>query len=592
MANSIYIQLPKMRSTVIDNITNILKRKIIEKSGEGLSIVVANPVSNPAAHTVLHSNSNFPGNTSVIIELGLDPSLGEEGFVIMNVEESVGLESTARGVRINGHNERGLLYGVGKLLRDAHYADGHFELGSWRGTSTPEKKVRGIYCAVHFYNYYHCAPLEEVIAYVEDIALWGFNTIAVWYDMHHFTSIKDPEAVEMIERLKHILSAAKDIGLMTSLIVLGNEAYANSPVELRAEWTEGNGYRSGGLGSHYHVELCPSKPGARELMLRWKQEVFEAFSDIGIDYVCMFPYDQGGCTCADCKPWGGNGFLKVASDGAELARKCLPDVKVILSAWLFDYFTSGEWEKLSELLERDRSAFDYVMWDYNTTCDTGTDFIVDRYLTTNGVPGGLPLIGFPEISMFATQPFGGWGANPQPGYIQSIWDQAGAIFAGGFPYSEGIYEDMNKIICSQLYWDSDMTAEEAIRAYISYEYSATMVDEIARAVNLMQATYIRTITTWGEAARFVIQSTDGIDETYEILSKVDQNLDLKVRQSWRWRVLYLRALIDYELLHHHFSVSDRCEEALVELERMYYAEHAASAVAPATKRALKSYKIQ
>ena len=94
----------------------------------------------------------------------------------------------------------------------------------------------------------------------------------------------------------------------------------------------------------------------------------------------------------------------------------MPDVKVIISTWLFEYFTSGEWEPLSASLADERWA-DYIMWDYNTTGRGGTGFIFDPYLAEHGSPGGLPIIGFPEISMFATKPYGGWGANPQIPYI-------------------------------------------------------------------------------------------------------------------------------------------------------------------------------
>ena len=49
--------------------------------------------------------------------------------------------------------------------------------------------VRGIYFATHFHNFYHDAPLEEVQRYVEDLGLWGFNVLAVWYDMRHSETV-------------------------------------------------------------------------------------------------------------------------------------------------------------------------------------------------------------------------------------------------------------------------------------------------------------------------------------------------------------------------------------------------------------------
>ncbi len=94
-----------------------------------------------------------------------------------------------------GQNELGVLYGLGKLLRTSRYSEDGFTAGSWRGESVPEKRVRGIYFATHFHNFYHDAPVEKIQSYVEDLALWGLNELLVWYDMHHFNGADDPGAV-------------------------------------------------------------------------------------------------------------------------------------------------------------------------------------------------------------------------------------------------------------------------------------------------------------------------------------------------------------------------------------------------------------
>lgn len=47
-------------------------------------------------------------------------------------------------------------------------------------------------------------------------------------------------------------------------------------------------------------------PAARK-MLQWFDEEFEAFGEVGIDNAWIWPYDQGGCACERCNPWGGYG---------------------------------------------------------------------------------------------------------------------------------------------------------------------------------------------------------------------------------------------------------------------------------------------
>lgn len=178
------------------------------------------------------------------IKLTIDPAIGKDGFRIANADS---------GITVAGQNERGVLYGLGKLLRTSRHSEAGFEPGSWRGESVPEKPVRGIYFATHFHNYYHVAPVEEIQRYVEDLALWGFNELLIWYDMHHFDGFDDPEAVAFRARLRAMLLAARRIGLEVSLLVIGNDAYGNSSADIRA--TPG-----GGRGGYYPCAVCLSKP--------------------------------------------------------------------------------------------------------------------------------------------------------------------------------------------------------------------------------------------------------------------------------------------------------------------------------------------
>jgi len=108
------------------------------------------------------------GNAPLTVELAVEKGIGAEGYRIDDRKDG--------GVRIAGNDERGLVAGVGKFLRTSRYDKGGFTPGTWRGTSVPQKPVRGIYFATHFNNFYHDAPIEEVERYVEELGLWGFNT--------------------------------------------------------------------------------------------------------------------------------------------------------------------------------------------------------------------------------------------------------------------------------------------------------------------------------------------------------------------------------------------------------------------------------
>jgi hypothetical protein len=150
-------------------------------------------------------------------------------------------------------------------------------------------------------------PVYDVI---EDLALRGCNSLLVWFDMHHFESMEDAGAQALVKRLREVLGYANKIGIGGSLTMISNEGFSSSPKHLRAEWQVQNGYHAE-PDSHYHVEICPSKEGGIEEILRARRAMLEYFADLKIDYVVYWPYDQGGCTCKDCAPWGSNGFLKL-----------------------------------------------------------------------------------------------------------------------------------------------------------------------------------------------------------------------------------------------------------------------------------------
>jgi hypothetical protein len=206
----------------------------------------------------------------------------------------------------------------------------------------------------------------------------------------------------------------------------------------------------------------------------------------------------------------------------------------------------------------------------------------------HGAPGGLPMVGFPEISMYRATPWGGFGSNPFPQHLQTLWDSAKEHLSGGFPYSEGIYEDLNKALCAQFYWQPDKPAAETVREYIGYECSPEVEETVSRAIAILERNLPRTRHDEQDVTRFVLSSTEGTEEAWGLMQAADARLAPRRRAAWRWRVLYLRALVDDELARSAGVVSARCEEAFAELARIYHADRAAYVVAPPTRAAIRA----
>jgi len=65
------------------------------------------------------------------------------------------------------------------------------------------------------------------------------------------------------------------------------------------------------------------------------------------------------------------------------------------------------------------------------------------------------------------------------------------------------------------------------------------------------------------------QADPGAEAAYETVRQVDEKLAPWARKSWRWRILYLRALLDSELKTNSGKPTPACDKAFRELCKIY-----------------------
>ena len=487
-----------------------------------------------------------------VVSLEVDGGLCDERYIIT---------SNCDGCALRAAEPLALFAAFGRFLRKSRFdGAGGFEPFDGELDFTPIKKLRGMYFATHFENFYHTAPMEKVYEVIEDLALRGCNNLLVWFDMHHFESMKDEAAQSLVSRLRAILSYANKIGIGGSLTMLSNEAFSGSPEHLRAEWAVQNGYHAT-PDSHYHVEICPSKAGGIEEILRARREMLEYFADLKIDYVVYWPYDQGGCTCRDCAPWGSNGFIKLLPHFKSLIGEMMPATEIILSAWYFDKFTSGEWRGLCEAYARGKLC--------------GTKYVLSFFENGNmpdvPLPEGIEFIEFPEISMRGCSPWGGYGASHLAGFLDRTHAACKDIYSGAYPYSEGIFEDANKFIELSLYSGECENAIEALREYMRFEF-CTDSDELFEALLATEQTLERCRSHAYEHIKVTLTAPEKVEDIRATFKKYTEILPESIAKSRNFRIFCLRALIDSEIVRNDgFAIrSELCQQAMRELEEFYY----------------------
>jgi hypothetical protein len=245
-------------------------------------------------------------------------------------------------------------------------------------------------------------------------------------------------------------------------------------------------------------------------------------------------------------------------------KEYYPNTQIILSLWQFGTYRCNEEEFVGlkeELLKGRLPEVDYLVSEPEYA----------EYAFREGMP--RPILNFPEISMPGAIPWGGFGANPVPKKQQELWDKNGDKLEGGMPYSEGLFEDINKVICMRFYRDNQ-SADATIKEYLAYEFGlqGEILEKTAKAVWDMEETlprkyrppYLR-----GETGTYYyimhegqkphcypIKNPDKVESIEKTFAEAHESLAEDVKESKKWQMLYLRAMIDGELKRNDWTRND------------------------------------
>lgn len=456
----------------------------------------------------------------MVIELKIDSSIAKA--------ESFSICGEGKNWCITGSDELGLYFGIGKFLHTADWDENSFVPKATNGVVSPECSFRAMYFATHFYNFYHAATAEALKQYVEDMLLWGYNTILCIIPVITLNK-NDPNFPEEVARVKRIFAAAKERGMKIGILICVNQGFMDAPQEISSVLPDDLTFRG-----DYGRNICTSKKEGLEYMRGVWQDMLGAFKEEGLEYIVTWPYDEGGCGCKDCRPWGAKGYLNACIELKKETQNFYPEAKFIISAWAFDVpDDEGEFEGLYQRLKDDMSWADYLMVDAHRE--------YPRYPLEHELI--KPIVNFPEISMWGLGPWGGWGANPLPERFQRIWNDSKHILDGGLPYSEGIYEDISKIQFAGYYWEKNRPWTDIMAEYIGYEYSSSqsVIENATEIMRLIEINHTRCVKDVG-----LKPDMDAAEKAMLLAEKVDSELSEKRKNSWRWRILYIRAKLDYK----------------------------------------------
>lgn len=501
----------------------VLVRKLEEMSGGQVQASVVQE-ADPAILIGTPSTSEPVAQALGEERKALD-ELGPEGFLITRNGETVVVVS---------QRVEALIFGAGRLLRESS-----FEAGQWSPPSQiivdhPKLPVRTIYFADHMGNWYSHATDEEVREYLEEMALWGYNEVMT------VLAVRPGETFfDSVARLHSLEDHARLLGLRAGTVVQSNTSFDKPRDEWRAT--------PGPIPGAYDVN--PSKPGAWNFLVDDKRQYLEIMQPY--DFICLWPYDGGGCYCSDCAPWGGT-FLRLSED---IAKEAIGDAsEVRVSAWFFERDVEGDDEALFAYLAGHPSWFRYIV----------AGAVEARRWIADGrtIPEEYGVLIFPDISMFDGIPWGGRGANAAPRRFADELKDTLPILKGGIVYSEGRYDDINKILWARMLWDPDIDPTDAVRDYANFYFGgeadavAEMIDVVEKGMEMLPD---------GERWRREIFHPEW--DRYAVV--IERALPQRIIEGWRWRMLRSKTKIEATYHAAVLGPAEGRESSLKELRETY-----------------------
>jgi len=446
-------------------------------------------------------------------------------------DESYDISDTVNGVVIKGKNFPALMFGLGRLLHSSKYSSEGIEISEWRGYSVPDCDFRVIYFAAHFYNWYQNTCIEDLTKYFEDLMLWGYNGICAVNGKINMDGPDDPKYERAIRFAETLMATAKSLGMKTATI------FSNIDFKIKNEAVAAD---MSGVACKTGNATCPACEGGYEYLLKGAMLNMPRYAKIGLDYIIFFPYDEGGCSCEMCAPWGGNGFYRMSKRiFHDLKKEACPDAKAILATWHFNFTINDkrDFPWLDRAIREDKAlGNDWVSYIMLETRNGIPDYIKEH-----GIPGGCRAVDFPEITMLKADPWGGYGAVCTPDYINGIWGKVGPLVSGGMPYSEGIFDDLNKAHMVSLLWDKQRSSLDVFRDYCGYEFKEEIAEDLLEMCRIFEKNQFITHVSKKQPADVAAAA-----KAKELAEKIDASLPENIRTKWQWRLFYIRAMLDYE----------------------------------------------
>ena len=399
-------------------------------------------------------------------------------------------------VAVIGNDERGVLFGVGRLLRELRMNRGRIEIpAGFQEISAPETVLRGHQLGYRQKtNSYDAWDIHQWEQYYRDLAVFGTNAIELIPprsddedDSPHFPA----PPMEMMVDMSRV---ADEYGL---------DVWIWYPA----------------------MDKDYADPKTVEFALREWEEVYKRLPRIDVIFV---PGGDPGHT----HPLT---LMALLEKQAALLRKYHPKAQMWMSPQSFNKDWDDEYYKF---MQTEPKWLDGIVF--------GPQVRMGLYDVRKAIPAKYPIRGYPDIthSITCQHAVPEWDVaygvtqareviNPRPLGQAAIFRYYQPATIGFITYSEGCNDDVNKFVWSGLGWNSKTPIIDILRQFSRYFIADQFADEFAKGLLGLERNWVGPLLT-----------NVGVETTLQQFQTMERTGGPKLLLNWRFQQALYRAYYD------------------------------------------------
>jgi len=412
--------------------------------------------------------------------------------------------AAAPSVLVIGHDARGALYGVGRLLRSLRVSPGKVWIADKVDvTSSPRLLLRGHQLGYrNTPNSYDAWDFDRWEQYYRDLIVFGANAV----ELIPPGSDGKPGAIQSAE--VHPLFPRPEMDMMIGMSALADKYDLDVWIWYPAI-----------LGDY-------ADPAVRENHLEKAEDIFRKLKRI--DDVFVPGGDPGDTDPAILMP--------LLDRKAALLRKYHPRARM----WVSPQGFGRQWLDAFIATLRERPP----EWLAGVVYGPGVRMPLKEF--RRQIPARYPIRSYPDIchNFQCQYPVPAWDRayavtegrepiNPRPLDQAAIFQFELPDIQGVLTYSEGCTDDVNKAIWSGLAWNPDTPVIDILRDYGRYFIADDLADDFAQGILALERNW-----------RGPLSSNRGVETTLAQFQAMEQRASPALLRNWRFEQALYRAYYD------------------------------------------------